>query len=108
MSEGLQGFCYGIGLLIVGAIVTAIVTYIKSKKFNRKKESAQVQENKEGIQQNKEDICNIKTEMSEIKELCRMQLRFSMILGEGMIQKGVNGDVKKGFERLKEEAIEKI
>jgi hypothetical membrane protein len=37
MSEGLQGFLYGCGLLVVGAIVTAIVAYLKSKKNNQKK-----------------------------------------------------------------------
>jgi hypothetical protein len=101
MSEGLQGFFYGCGLAIFGVILTAIVTYLKSKKSNKKKESKQVQ-------QNTEDICTLKGEFTEVKELLKMLLRFSMILGDGMIQSGVNGEVKKAFSKLKDEAIEKI
>jgi gas vesicle protein len=101
MSEGLQGFLYGCGLLVVGAIVTAIVAYLKSKKNNKKKVVKQVE-------QNTSDIKTLKEETIEIKDLCKMQLLFSMVLGDGMIQSGVNGDVKKAFMKLKEDAILKI
>ena len=85
----------------VGAIMIALNAMVGAASRARKKgkrESAQLEENAERI-----DALEKKAE--ETKELVKLTLSTCIILGDGMVQNGLNGDVKKAFCEKKQDAL---
>lgn len=83
-------------------IITGSITFgcraIKKRRNKRKAECKLTATNAA-------DIKRLETESTETKELVKLTLGMCIILGDGMIQSGVNGDVKKAFARKKQDAL---
>lgn len=85
-----------VGLIMAGANV-AIAAIISARKSG-KKESAQVAENTRRI-------CSLEESGHETREISRLTLGTCVILGDGMVQHGINGDFKRAFSEKKQDAL---
>lgn len=94
MDAIVTGISVGVGMLII----SGTISYVSKCRQKRKQEHQQTVANAS-------DIENLKKESSETKELVKLTLGMCIVLGDGMIQSGVNGDVKKDFARKKQDAL---
>ena len=83
--------------LVMAAVNTAIAALGKARK-NERKEAGQVADNTRRIEA-------LETKSVEMHELSRVTLGTCIILGDGMVQHGINGDFKKAFCDKKQEAV---
>lgn len=95
----MDGVWTGIGVGTAMLIINGIVRLVKSRSANRKEESKQTDDNTTRI-----DVLEIKAD--ETRELCKTTLRMCITIGDGMIQSGVNGDVKRAFCKEKNKALD--
>jgi predicted histidine transporter YuiF (NhaC family) len=97
--EGIYiGITVGVGVFVITGLIGLVCKIIKTCRNKRTQQCQQTAANSE-------DIENLKNESSETKELVKLTLGMCILLGDGMIQSGVNGDVKKQFARQKQEAL---
>lgn len=94
MEAVITGVCVGSAMLIINGIVF----YLKKRRQKRKKESKTTEENEARI-------AKLETSTKETKELVKLTLQTCIILGDGMIQSGVNGEVKKAFCEKKQDVL---
>ena len=85
-----------VGVIMAG-VNTAIAAIIKARK-KESEESQQIQSDHGRVQ-----ALEIKTE--ETRELAKLTLGTCIILGDGMVQHGINGDFKRAFCDKKQDAL---
>ena len=88
----------------VGALMIAINAAVAAAGRARKLKKQEAE---------KLEVCEDRIEMLEkqaveTKELCKLTLATCIILGDGMVQSGVNGDVKKAFCDKKQDALKML
>ena len=80
-------------------VINGVVNRVKARNKNQEKESKQTDDNTTRIVRLEESTV-------ETRELCKTTLRMCITIGDGMIQSGVNGDVKKAFCKEKNKALD--
>ena len=90
----LSSIVTGVALLAIGGAISLV------KKYGKKKVAMSKQ-----VTQNTADIQTMKDEYCELKQLLILALGMTVIIGDGMIQSGVNGEVKKAFNEKKQDAL---
>jgi hypothetical protein len=88
----------------VGAVMIAInaaVGVIQRARKKQKRESAQLEVCEDRIDA-------LERQAAETKALVKLTLSTCIILGDGMVQSGVNGDVKKAFCEKKQDALKML
>ena len=94
----MDGIIIGVAVgVIMAAVNTAIGAIINARKKG-KKETEQVADNERRV-----EALEVKTE--EMRELARLTLGTCIILGDGMVQHGINGDFKRAFCDKKQDAL---
>lgn len=86
MEAVISGVCVGIAMLIINGIIMLA----RRKKADKKMEV-------EITMSNKLRIAELEKKTDETKELVKLTLATCIILGDGMVQNGINGDFKKAF-----------
>lgn len=88
----------GIAVGVAMIVINGIVNYLLKKRNQDKEESATTAANKK-------EIKDLKEQAEANRELIKHTLGMTIIIGDGMIQSGVNGDVKLAFNSKKQEAL---
>lgn len=93
----ITGICVGVSMLLINTIVLIITR-------NARKAKKEVQTTME----NRAKIAELERMTNETKELVKLTLGTCIILGDGMIQNGINGDFKKAFCEKKQDALKML
>jgi hypothetical protein len=94
MEAVITGVAVGAIMIVLNALAAALGQARKKKK----QESAQLE-----ICESRIDA--LEKQAAETKELVKLTLSTCIIIGDGMVQSGVNGDVKRAFCEKKQEAL---
>lgn len=94
MDAVITGVCVGSAMLLINSVVF----YLKKRREKRQQEAVTTQENQTRI-----DALERTTD--ETRELVKCTLQTCIILGDGMIQNGINGDFRKAFCEKKQEVF---
>ena len=94
MEAIITGVCVGVAMLLINGIAIIITSSAKKAK----KEAQTTMENQARI-------AELERMTDETKELVKLTLGTCIILGDGMIQNGINGDFKKAFCEKKQDAL---
>jgi TRAP-type C4-dicarboxylate transport system permease large subunit len=97
----MDGIITGVGVGVVLIAVNAIISRVKNKKKTDKAESQQ-------LAKNESRIGSLEREQAEIKEIAKITLCTCVIIGDGMVQHGINGDFKKAFSEKKQDALKML
>lgn len=101
MSPITQGIIIGVAIGIIMLVINTIILNNSKRKKTMDKYEKDIKENTTQIEQNKSEIC-------ETKELIKANIRLSMIIGDGLIELGVNGKVKKALDDFKKDIIDRV
>ena len=85
----------------VGVIMAAVNTVIGAVLSARKKERKEAQQ----LADNARRVEALEERAEETRELARLTLGTCIILGDGMVQHGINGDFKRDFCEKKQDAL---
>lgn len=85
----------------VGVIMAGVNTALGAILSARKKERKEAQQSSENTRR----VEALERESKETKELVKLTLGTCIILGDGMIQHGINGDFKHAFCGKKQDAL---
>lgn len=88
----------------VGAIMIAINAAVSAAGRARKRKRQQTDK----LEVCEDRIDALEKQATETKELVKLTLSTCIILGDGMVQSGVNGDVKKAFCDKKQDALKML
>lgn len=88
----------------VGAIMIAINAVVSAAQKARRKDRQEAAQ----LQQNEARIDALEKQAAETKELVKLTLSTCIIIGDGMVQNGLNGDVKKAFCEKKQDALKML
>ncbi len=94
MEAVISGVCVGVVMLMINGIVMLV----RHRKADTKIEV-------ETTMSNKQKIMELEKKTDETKELVKLTLATCIILGDGMVQNGINGDFKKAFCEKKQDAL---
>lgn len=97
MQAVITGVAVGTIMVAVNAVASAIA---KAKKKD-KSETDSLAENTRRIQA-------LEKQAQETKELAKLTLGTCVIIGDGMVQSGINGAFKKAFAKLKQDALKML
>lgn len=97
----MEGIITGVGVGGVMLAINAVVCAVRDGKKRARREAAVTQENQEKIAQ-------LERELEETKQLIKLTLSACIILGDGMVQNGINGEFKKAFGRFKQDAVKML
>ncbi len=97
MEAVLTGVAVGAIMIIINAVVSAVGKARKKEKQESKK-----------LEICEDRIDALECQAAETKELTKLTLSTCIILGDGMIQSGVNGDVKKALCEKKQDALKML
>ena len=97
MEAVISGVCVGVAMLIINGIIILA----RRKKADKKMEV-------ETTMSNKLRIMELEKKTDETKELVKLTLATCIILGDGMVQNGINGDFKKAFCEKKQDALKML
>ncbi len=97
MEAVITGVAVGAIMIIINAAVGAA-----GKARTLKKQEA------DKLEVCEDRIDALEKQAAETKELCKLTLSTCIILGDGMVQSGVNGDVKKAFCDKKQDALKML
>jgi hypothetical protein len=88
----------------VGAIMIAVNAAVGAVRNAHKKDK------QESIKLEKSEarIDALEQQAAETKELVKLTLSTCIIIGDGMVQNGLNGDVKKAFCEKKQDALKML
>jgi hypothetical protein len=98
---GMEGIVTGV---TVGALMIAINAAVGAMVSARKKEKQEAQQ----LSDNARRIEALENQAQETKELVKLTLGMCVILGDGMVQHGINGDFKKAFGEKKQDALKML
>lgn len=97
MEGILTGVGVGVAMLVINAIVSAI-----------NKNARQAKEEAHTTQENQKKIAELEQRSAETKELVKLTLSTCIILGDGMVQNGINGEFRKAFCEKKQDALKML
>lgn len=97
MEGVVTGVSVGVTMLVINLAVGAILAFRRRRKTDMEKNSEM-----------EERICDMEQAQKDTHELVKLSLRMIVLLGDGMVQSGVNGEVKKAFEKMKQEVLQKL
>jgi hypothetical protein len=90
--------------IIVGAVLIGL-NIIKDVVQKRRAKKCAAKEDVSGYGQR---ICTLERHSFETHELAKCTLGMCVIIGDGMIQSGINGDVKRAFGEKKQDALKML
>jgi hypothetical protein len=88
----------------VGVIMAAVNTAIGAIASARKKGRKETQQSADNARR----VDTLERESKETKELVKLTLGTCIILGDGMMQHGLNGDFKRAFCEKKQDALKML
>ena len=97
MTGILTGIAVGVAMIVINTIIGAAI-----RERQRGKAEARM------TQENEQRIHTLEQQADETKALVKLTLGMCVIIGDGMIQSGVNGDVKKAFCEKKQDALKML
>lgn len=97
MDGVVTGVSVGVIMLVINLAVGAILAILRRRKTDMKKNSEM-----------EERISDMEQAQKDTHELVKLSLRMIVLLGDGMVQSGVNGEVKRTFEKMKQEVLQKL
>ena len=97
MEAVVIGVCIGVAMLLINGIVLMVTS--SAKKAKREAQTTM---------ENQAKIVELERMTDETKELVKLTLGTCIILGDGMIQNGINGDFKKAFCEKKQDALKML
>ncbi len=97
MDGIITGVCVGAVMILINAVVGGIAGSRKKSK----KEAQKTADNEQKIEM-------LEKSSKETKELVRLTLGTCIIIGDGMVQNGNNGDFKKAFCDKKQDALKML
>ena len=97
MEAILTGVCVGVAMLIINGIV------LLAKRRTRK-----AKEEAETTLENQRKIAALERTAEETRELVKVILSTCIILGDGMVQNGINGEFKKAFCKNRQDALKML
>lgn len=93
----MEGMLYS----ILAAVILAVLGWVAGRLSLKTK-----------VQEKSEETCDRVAELEQAQkdthELVKLSLRMIILLGDGIVQSGVNGEVKKAFEKMKQEVLQKL
>ena len=97
MEAIITGVCVGTAMLAINGIVMLV-----------KRSAAKAKKETETTMGNRARIAELEKKTDETKELVKLTLQTCIILGDGMVQSGMNGEVKKAFCEKKQDALKML
>lgn len=97
MEAIVTGVCVGAVMLLLNGIVAIL----KNNAKKAKRESETTFKNKTRIEM-------LERTTGETRELVKLTLQTCIILGDGMVQNGINGEFKKAFCEKKQDAFKML
>ena len=88
----------GVSVGAIMLLLNGIVTLIRCSAKKARKEAETTSSNQTRIE-------TLERTAEETRELAKLTLQTCMILGDGMMQSGINGDFKKAFCEKKQDAF---
>ena len=97
MSGIITGVAVGVAMIVINGIVNNVV----QARQNDKDEAKLIRDNAAKIKM-------LKQQQDETKELVKLTLGTCIILGDGMVQNGINGEFRKAFCEKKQDALKML
>ncbi len=97
MDGIMTGVAVGVAMIVINGIVGAI---IKTRR-NERNEAKMTRDNAVRIGE-------LERQQRETKELARLTLGTCIILGDGMVQNGINGEFRRAFCEKKQDALKML
>ena len=97
MTGIITGICVGVAMILINAVVGAVA----GARRRGKKEAEETRENALRI-------AALEQRTDETKELVKLTLSTCIIIGDGMVQNGINGEFKKAFCEKKQDALKML
>lgn len=97
----MEGILIGVGVGVAMLVINAIVSAIN-------KNARQAREEARTTQENQAKIAELEQRSDETKELVKLTLSTCIILGDGMVQNGINGEFRKAFCEKKQDALKML
>ncbi len=94
----MEAIITGVAVGVIMLILSAISLLVQNNR-NKKKKEAEI------TMENQVRIAELEKTTKETRELVKLTLGTCLILGDGMIQSGVNSDVQKAFNKKKQEVL---
>jgi MFS superfamily sulfate permease-like transporter len=94
MEAIITGVAVGV---IMAAVNTAIAVITSARKKGRREA--------EQLADNERRVAALEERAEETRELARLTLGTCIILGDGMVQHGINGEFKRSFAEKKQDAL---
>ncbi len=94
MEAIITGLAVGVIMVAVNTVIAAV---IGARKRNRKET--------EQLADNGRRVAALEERAEETREIARLTLGMCIILGDGMVQNGINGDFKRSFCEKKQDAL---
>ena len=93
MEGIITGISVGVAMIVINAVVSAYSARNKSMKKT---------------DDNERRIRELEAQTDEIKELLKLTLATCIIIGDGMVENGINGEFKKAFCEKKQDALKML
>lgn len=97
METILTGVAVGSVMVVVNAIAGALM---RARRQNRSESQS--------LAEHTRRIAALEAKAQETKELAKLTLCLCVIIGDGMMQSGLNGSFKKAFCKKKQEALKML
>jgi len=97
MDGIVTGVAVGVAMLVINTIVFAV----RNGKKRARDEAERAQDNEEKIEM-------LEAQQEETKELVKLTLQTCIILGDGMLQNGINGEFRRAFCQKKQDALKML
>ena len=94
--------------VIVGAVLIGLNIIKDAIQKKRAKKQVACEEASDQAQDYGQRICTLERHSGETHELAKCTLGMCIIIGDGMIQSGINGDVKRAFGEKKQDALKML
>lgn len=94
--------------VVVGAVLIGLNIIKDAVQKRRAKKLAAADGADDTMQEYGRRICTLERHSGETHELAKCTLGMCVIIGDGMIQSGINGDVKKAFSEKKQDALKML
>ena len=97
MEAIITGVCVGTAMLVINGVVMLL-----------KRSASRAKKEAETTVDNSIRIAELERKTDETKELVKLTLQTCIILGDGMVQNGINGEFKRAFCKKKQDALKML
>lgn len=94
--------------VVTGVCVGAVILFLNGLVALIKKSAKKAKRETETTFKNQTRIDMLERTTEETRELVKLTLQTCIILGDGMVQNGINGDFKKAFCEKKQDAFKML